>query len=109
MTSNGMGPAMPRLGNVQISLNREDAARSAVTGRRSHKAPRRPSPSQEARPWARRWQVTDSAHFVEGFSELAVVQGVVQAAVLQQISVVAVFHDASGVHHDDRVGISDRR
>jgi hypothetical protein len=49
-----------------------------------------------------------SARGTDGFGELAVVQGVVQAAAREQFRVVAVFHDASAVHDDDRVGVSDR-
>src|SRR5674476_850012 len=54
-----------------------------------------------ARSWA-------STRGTDGFSELAVVQGVVEAAALQQLCMVAMFHDASAVHDDDRVGVSDR-
>jgi hypothetical protein len=53
-------------------------------------------------------QVLGSDDRVEGFSKLAVVERVVQAAALQQIRMVAVLHDAPVVHDDDRVGVSDR-
>ena len=53
-------------------------------------------------------QVLGSDHRAESFGELAVVERVVQAAALQQIHMVAMFHDAPVVHDDDGVGISDR-
>ena len=48
-----------------------------------------------------------STRGIDGFSELAVVQRVVQAAARQQLCMVAVFHDASGAHDDDGVGVPD--
>ena len=44
-----------------------------------------------------------------GGGELGVVQGGVGAAAGQQLGVVALLDDLAAVHHEDRVGVADRR
>jgi hypothetical protein len=49
-----------------------------------------------------------SAHCADGLCELAAAERVVQTPVSQQLRMVTMLYDASGIHDDDRVGVSDR-
>src|SRR5205814_10205925 len=45
----------------------------------------------------------------DGLGELALIEIVVDALLAQELRVVALLHDPAAVHHDDLVGVADRR